>query len=589
MSMTEAALGAPAPSLRVRVGGQSVAGVREANQDAFAVRIPDKQAELEHAGIVACIADGVSCSENGQQASHTAVTQFIDDYYAAPATWGARYTVGKVLNALNQWLFAQGDLQQLNHNGLITTLTAVVIKSNTAHIAHVGDSRLYHCRGGRMTQLTQDHRRRHIGNKSFLTRALGMDSRLDVDFQQIKLEAGDRLVMTTDGVHDWLTDRQLDALLSKYPQGNTELPPEQLTETIIAEAMAAGSNDNASCLVIDVDDLPSMSLPETIAELTQRAIPPVMDVGNRIDQYQVIRVLHSGARSHVYLAKSLFDSKTYVLKAPSLNFSEDYQYLQAFVREGWLGEQINHPSIMKIHPFSRASSFLYHVCDYIEGITLRQWMYENPQPELYKVRALVGEIIKSLRVYQRNGVIHRDLKPENIIIGENNRVTIIDLGTAKVSGLDDLENPIKETLPVGDIKYISPECLTGNKITFKSDMFSLAVMVYEMLSGHYPYSLEAMKVLAQDRRKYPKYTSLKNYRDDLPIWVDLVVKKGCNLEENERYQAFSEFFLSLEKPTPSIISNSRSLPLKKKNPVLFWKFVSVFLLVVIFVLLLWEF
>ncbi|MGF1679817.1 protein kinase domain-containing protein [Photobacterium minamisatsumaniensis] len=578
MSVTESKLAATVPVLQVQMGGKSVAGVRATNQDAFAVSIPKRQAELKHKGVVACIADGVSCSDYGQQASHTAVTQFIDDYYAAPTTWGVRHTVAKVLNALNLWLFAHGDQHQLTHNGLITTFSAVVIKSNTAHIAHVGDSRIYHYRAGRFVQVTQDHCRRHIGTRRFLTRALGMDNHLEVDFQQLKLEQGDWLLMTTDGVHDWLSDTQLVAAISG---GKNRVDPERLAEDVIEQALVAGSTDNVSCLLLRIDDLPTMSLQETITDLTKRAIPPVMEVGNRIDQYEIIRVLHSGTRSHVYLASSLFDGKSYVLKTPSINCEDDYQYLQAFVREGWIGEQIQHSSVMKIHPHSRSSSFLYHVCEYIEGRTLRQWMYDNPTPELDKVRVIVSEIIKSLRVLQRNGIVHRDLKPENIIINGKNKITIIDFGAAQVDGLNEIGSPIKEELPVGDLKYISPECLATRKATFKADMFSLVVITYEMLTGKYPYNVFPVAEPKKGINKKITYTSLKVYRDDLPPWLDLVVQKGCHPEDTHRYQAFTELEFELSTPCESLLLDGANLPLIKKDPVLFWKVICVILTVII--------
>ncbi len=102
--------------LAVKYGGRSLSGSREFNQDALIVKSPKARSELELKGIVACIADGASCSDLGQQASHTSVTQFVLDYYTTPESWGVKRSVGKVLNALNSWLFYQGEKQSLNHN-----------------------------------------------------------------------------------------------------------------------------------------------------------------------------------------------------------------------------------------------------------------------------------------------------------------------------------------------------------------------------------------------------------------------------------------------------------------------------------------
>ena len=218
---------APADSLQVSAGGFSSAGSREANQDAFAVKLSPRKSVVKHKGIVACIADGVSCSDHGQQASHTSVTQFIDDYYSTPNTWGIRKAAAKVLNSLNAWLYHHGQQSDLRHNGLVSTFSSVIIKSNTAHVVHVGDSRIYRYRRGNLTQLTRDHSCRRGRTDHFLTRALGMDSRLEVDYKQEPVEVDDVLVLTTDGLHDWLTWKELEGLLLR-----TDLDAEALAQLI---------------------------------------------------------------------------------------------------------------------------------------------------------------------------------------------------------------------------------------------------------------------------------------------------------------------------------------------------------------------
>lgn len=165
--------------LKLNYGGYSHQGVRNENQDAIIVKHPKTRAEQEFKGSVACIADGVSCSEQGQKASHTSVMQFITDYYATPESWSIQRSAQKVLTSLNSWLFNASfseldDDKQLDHNTMVSTFSAVIIKSNTAHIFHVGDSRIYLLRDGKIQQLTRDHTRKNLVNTHYLTRALGM-------------------------------------------------------------------------------------------------------------------------------------------------------------------------------------------------------------------------------------------------------------------------------------------------------------------------------------------------------------------------------------------------------------------------------
>ena len=567
-----------ADTLELDIGGYSVAGCKPSNQDAFAVYQPSRREELLHKGVVACLADGVSCSAQAEQASQISVTQFIEEYYATPKTWGVKQSAGKVLHALNQWLFHQGCQSELQHNGMVTTFCAVIIKSNTAYIMHVGDTRAYLYRDQAITQLTQDHRRHQYGQQYFLTRSLGMDSHIEVDFQQIRLEKGDRLLLATDGIHEWLDDSKLQQVLSL-----TNTPVEPLSEQLVEASLAARSQDNVSSLLIDVKALPTLTMDEYIEELTKRVIPPVMEEGNRIDQYRILRVLHSGPRSHIYLAVSEFDNQRYVLKMPSLNFAEDYQYLQAFVREGWVGEQISHQRIMKIHPFSRHSPFLYHVCQWVEGKSLRQWMDDNPKPDIEKVRVMAEEIIKSIRVMQRHRLIHRDIKPENLIVNQFDQIVIIDFGSVYSEHFDEIQTPIDETVPVGDIKYLSPECLLGGKVTMRSDMYSISIIIYEMLTGHFPYPFPNTFRPMQSNSQWPDYIPLENYRDDLPAWLDVVIRRGCFPMANQRYEAMSELISDLFHPSSQVLKQASKRPLKSKSPVQFWKITSLCLFFIVIV------
>lgn len=180
--------------LKVEYGGYSNQVTRDTNQDALMVRSPTDTSELSLKGIVACMADGASCSEHGQQASHTAVTQMALDYYATPESWGVKRSAGKVLDALNRWLFQQAEQQALSHNSFVTTLSALIFKSSLAYLFHAGDTRIYRLRENALQQLTRDHRRGSSGNHTFLTRALGMDHQVEIDYQAIALKAGDRFL-----------------------------------------------------------------------------------------------------------------------------------------------------------------------------------------------------------------------------------------------------------------------------------------------------------------------------------------------------------------------------------------------------------
>ncbi|WP_202410279.1 bifunctional protein-serine/threonine kinase/phosphatase [Pseudomaricurvus sp. HS19] len=574
MTMEQAV--APAGVLRAEVGGFSSPGPKERNEDAFAAKLPVSQSAVVYKGIVACIADGVSCSDRAQQASITSVTQFIEDYYSTPDSWSVRKSAARVLTSLNSWLYFHGQQGSQRHNGLVTTFSAAVLKSNTVHLLHAGDSRIWCLRDGQLQLLTRDHAHANRGGKSFITRALGMDSHLEVDYSTELLEVGDLLLFTTDGVHEFLSPERLQQLLQQPCESL-----EQLAQYIVEQALAAGSDDNLSCLLLRVCELPQADVDEVHRQLTELVIPPVMDVGNRIDEFEVLRVLYSGTRSHLYLVKSSRNGRRFVLKAPSANFAEDPQYLEGFIREQWVGRRLNSPRVMKIHERPADSRFLYHLCDFVEGQTLRQWMIDHPQPALETVRNIADSIVRGVRVFQRMGMVHRDLKPENIMLTPQGEVVILDFGTVKVDGLEEIASPLEDEVPVGSVDYIAPEYLRGEAGVHQSDIFSIGVIVYEMLTGHLPYRTSAAQQRNPQRYQDWTYLSARSFRSDLPEWMDLALEKACAASLPARYSVMSEFMADLKTPNTSLLQTRHAAPLMQRNPVLFWQWVAGLLLVIV--------
>jgi serine/threonine protein phosphatase PrpC len=566
----------PSSELRVTFGGHSIAGVKKRNEDAFAAYIPSSKGENQLKGITACIADGVSCSENAQLASQTAVTLFIDDYYSTPESWTVRTSAARVMSSLNSWLYHHGQQDYQPQNGAVTTFSSAIFKSRTAHLFHAGDSRIYRLRKGELEQLTTDHCNHASGGKTYLTRALGMDSHLEVDYIQAELEQGDLFLLTTDGIHEVLPRNELITLTE-----STDNTLEDIASTIVDQALTQGSEDNLSCLLVRIEQLPIEDLNEVHRKLIHQTIPPVMEPGMSIDGYNIQRVIHSGTRSHLYLVTHPDHDVRFVLKAPSVSFSEDTQYLEGFMREEWVGRRIDNKGVMKILPKNDNSQFLYHISEYLEGQTLRQWMYDNPLPSLEKVRAISQGIIQALRVFQRLGMVHRDLKPENVIIDENEQIKLIDFGTVQVGGLNEISSLLNEECPVGSVDYIAPEYLMGQRGTYRSDLFSLGVIVYEMLTGKPPFNL------SNTHRRTPKhfgewqYHSAQEYRPDLPLWLDLSLEKATNPNPTGRYSALSEFYTDLCTPNQTMVNKREHSPLLERDPVRLWKMISALLLIIV--------
>ena len=540
--------------LTISYGGASVPGMRAANEDAFAASQPHRLK-----GAVAIIADGLSCGEQAEKASQTAVTEFIGEYLDTPETWTVKVSAARVLNALNRWF--------CHHDGMATTVSAIIAKGRTAHVFHVGDTRVYRYRNGDLEQLTRDHRR-----QTMLTNALGMEPDLEVDYLAEDLAQGDIFILTTDGVHDVLGFQHLRRRVSSGIARYDSL--EDTARQVVDSALEEGSDDNLSCLLVRIDDAPHEDIDEAHRRLTRQVIPPVLHTDTRIDDYRVVRTIASGTRSHLYLVEDP-TGRRLVLKTPSESFSEDPVYLDGFIREEWLGKRINHPGVMKVLP-RQESNFLYYVAEHIEGCSLRQWILDNPHPAIEEVRRLVGDIAKALRAFKRLQIVHRDLKPENVMIDRNGQAKIIDFGTAYVQGFDELDSVVRESCPAGSVGYVAPECLQGQPATHSADLYALGIVAYEMLAGKLPYR----PPLARDARAYVNraYVPLaKGGRGDLPKWVDLALAKATAQNPSDRYETLSEFIADLSTPNAELVRRAESAPLLERHPTLFWKLASALL------------
>ncbi|MGJ8690922.1 MAG: protein kinase domain-containing protein [Thalassotalea sp.] len=563
--------------LQLTFGGFTSAGVKEENQDAFAAFMP-KKLELRAKGAVAAIADGVSSASKAAEASQLAVTQFIQEYYATPETWSTQKSAAKVLTSLNQWLFSQGglveDLSYQNSPQWLTTFTAFIAKSTTGYIFHVGDTRITKYRDQQIEHITRDHNRKSGGSQVLLTRALGADPRLEVDVHHVALQANDIYLLTCDGVHDYISNKQVKKHLNTLSLKPSNKALEQVSKAIVEQALAQGSDDNVSCFLVSIEATPNRKLDEIQRDLLDKAIPPALKIGHKLDGYIVKKIIHASIRSHLYL---VVDEKTqlpYVLKAPSANFADDAIYLQGFMREAWVGERIKHGNVMRVQAGNNDSKFLYHVCEYIEGQTLSEWMHDNPRPALSQVRGIIEQVINALRAFQRHDLVHRDLKPDNIMIDHYGHIKLIDYGTVFVASLDENHETIKEEVPYGSLNYIAPETLLHMQSDNLSDLFSLGVICYEMLTGELPYKpMQRAEVTFKDYNEF-QYRSIKQTRPDLPHWVDVSLQKATAANPSSRYQAFSEFYSDLSKPSSSAVEAYKKQPIMQRNPVVFWQSIS---------------
>lgn len=295
---------------------------------------------------------------------------------------------------------------------------------------------------------------------------------------------------------------------------------------------------------------------------------------------EIIRELHTSNRTQVYLAKDTASGGVVVLKTPSVNFEDDTAYLEMFTREDWIGRLVANPHVLKFIRPDRPRRHHYHVSEYFEAQTLRQWMRDNPKPDLQAVRNIVEQISKGLRAFHRKDVIHQDLKPENIMIDVHGLVKIIDFGSSRAAS--QAEDVSRAAVPglVGTIDYTAPEYHQGEPGSNRSDIYALGVIAYEMLTGKLPYGRGFANARDISKRKY---ISARFVRDDIPIWVDAALAKAVAKRPSERTEALSALVEDLQRSNASL-DYSRPLPLVERHPLAFWKGLSALLAVAVIIL-----
>jgi serine/threonine protein phosphatase PrpC len=556
-------------ALRISAGQYSDRGRKEGNQDFHGLVLPGAPL-LETKGIALAVADGISSSDVSHVASESAVTAFLEDYYCTSETWSVKTSAERVLNATNSWLHAQnqhGSYRYARERGYVCTFSALVLKSNTAHLFHVGDARIYRLHGHSLEQLTQDHRLHIGGGQSYLGRALGVSPQVEIDYRALRVERGDCLMLATDGVHEYL---DADSLVQMIEAGGGDL--DDAAKSIALEAYRRGSPDNLTVQLLRIDALPEPDADELRRHTTELPFPPLLEARQEFDGYRIVRKLHASARSHLYLATDGESGAPVVIKTPSIDKRNDAGYMERFLLEEWVARRIDHPHVLKVYPTSRRRSYLYTVTEFVDGQTLAQWMIDHPRPDLETVRSVVEQIASGLRAFHRREMLHQDLRPENIMIDATGSVKIIDFGATSVAGLEE-SAPAGAAFP-GTLQYAAPEYFLGEPGSPRSDLYSLGVIAYQMLTARLPYGAQAARACSRKAQSRLRYRSALDDRLAVPAWMDEALRKAVHPDPGKRYAELSEFVFDLRHPNRAFLVRK---PLIERNPLAFWKGASLVL------------
>ena len=568
--------------LRISLGQYSDRGRKPANQDFHGALIPNEPL-LSLKGIAVVIADGISSSEVSHIASESAVKSFLTDYYCTSESWSVKTSAQRVLAATNAWLHSQTRRSQYAYDkdkGYVCTLSAMVFKSTTAYIFHAGDCRIYRIAGHALEQLTDDHRVIVSTEQTYLGRALGINPQIEIDYQALPIEKGDVFLLATDGVYEHVSARFAINTINDNP---ADL--DTAAKIIVDEAFQHGSPDNLTIQIVRIDELADGEASEVFGASSELPPPPLLEARMLFDGYRIVREIHGSSRSHIYLAVDTDTDALVTLKIPSIDLRDDPAYLKRFMMEEWVARRVESPHVLKPCLHSRRRNYLYVAMEFIDGQTLTQWMIDNPKPDIETVRNIIEQIAKGVRAFHRKEMLHQDLRPDNIMIDKTGTAKIIDFGSTKITGVVEATPPAgQHGIILGTVQYTAPEYFLGESGSPRSDMFSLGVICYQMLTGKLPYGSQMAKARTKSQFGKLRYKSALDDNREIPAWIDGALRKAVHPDSNKRYESLSEFTFDIRHPNPKFL-NASATPLIERNPNLFWKCTTALLVCIILGLL----
>ena len=576
----------------IDIGFASLAGRKDINEDFCAAMLPE--ARQMGMGSIIAIADGVSTGGMGKEAAQTTVTSLVRDYYGTPETWDITVALDRIISAQNSWL---AGINRRRHPVIgLTTLTALVLRGQSYALAHVGDTRAYLMRDGRLTQLTSDHVVDHPDLRHQLLRCVGAEEKLVVDYSQGDLQVGDVLVLMSDGVHNVLPARRIEALVK--PASLPDKPfvrevaesslsvvdAQTLSRQLVDASMAAGTRDNATAMVVRVRGLLDANLQDENRRALALSVPARLKVSDVIDGLMVTAPVADNGINVLYQVRDLASHKLYALKTLNPSRAHDPEERAMLAHEAWLAKRMQSSTaadfFVTLHdrlPNGMSPSAFYLLYDWHAGETLQQLLGRQHRFGLSQALNAATQIAKALGLLHRQNVIHRDIKPANLHQGEDGVLRVLDLGVA----LSGREPEAMRTLHAGTPSYINPEqwgfslrmTAAGHETAAEmpdaqSDLFALGVTLYQLLTGKLPYG----EVLPyQAGRYYRDPVTPSRHNPEVPIWLDHIVLKAVSRDKRQRFETAEELLLALERGASRPLTAPPATPLIQRDPTVLWK------------------
>ena len=552
-------------SLKFEIGQSSLTGPRARNEDYVGVVTP-ANTQLSIKGAMLAVADGVSGNAGGGEASEMTMRTVTSDYYATPDTWEPLTSLDKVLTAANRWLIAQANANR-DMVGMATTLSLLVLRGQRYYSAHVGDTRIYLLRDGKLKQLTTDHVWDRPEMRHVLKRAVGLDRHLEVDYAEGTLQVGDVFALMSDGVWDVLGEQNIHKAMALYDS------PQMICDHLTKLAIEKGSTDNSTAVAARITQLGEESLSELLADGKHLVVPNKLQVGETIDDFEVTEVLYESRASLLYKVRHLNSRQLFVLKTLQPLLANDIDSCNGLLNEEWLAKRVVSQYVPQVFPVAAEKrSKLYYVMSWHEGSTLQQRLDSGHHFTVAGVAKVGIDLLRGIAALHRLNIVHRDIKPDNIHQATDQRLRILDLGVA----LSSMIVATELTQNPGTPSFMAPELFDGTPATVQSDIYAAGVTLYHLLTRKYPHG----EIEPFQRPKFGEPIPPTRYRPDIPYWLENIILKAIARDLKVRFETAEEMLLALEHGELKPILAPARTPLIARARLVKWQWIAIFSFVI---------
>ncbi len=549
--------------LQLSYAEASASGPRAENQDAIRLVTP-APALAASKGYLFALADGVSQCADGGLAARSTLQALALDYYATPETWGVAQALDRLLLAQNRWLHANGGGQPL-----LTTLSALVVRGKQFTLAHIGDCRVYRWFAGQLQRISEDHVWGQPGMQHVLKRAMGLEQHVVVDYLDGELRQGESFLLVSDGIWATLSEASIAGILRDEHQ------LQAASQALVSAAHKAGSQDNASAVLVRVDALGETGLGDVLGHVEQWFVPPALKPGQVFEGWQVDAVLAESRQSLLYRVHDT-QQQPWLLKTLPASRVNDSIAGQALLQEEWFLRRVAGRFFPEVH-HANGRQHLYYVMREHPGSTLAEHFKLHGNLGLNQWLDIAARLLRALGMLHRRNILHRDIKPENLLLSSDGELRVLDFGLAYCPGLSRQDTG---ELP-GTPSFIAPEAYAGLAPSVAQDLYSAGVTLYYLLTGHYPHG----EIEAFQRPRFGTPIAASRYRPDLPEWLVRNLEKALATDPAQRFETAEEWLLVLQQgeQQPSV----RPRALLEREPLKVWRGLALLSLLANVALLAW--